>query len=896
MISASAEALLSKLGGHAAKGLLSAVDRCVRLGHDTVLPDHYLYELLVNDRLDLCIVLDDAGVDRSRARETLSRGFVDARGGSAAKPSFSRTLLDWIEDAWVIASVTHDSSRVRSLHLLEALLSHPGLPAAPQFSFLREVNPVWVREQGPASCEGSVEEEQTPPASSQRRDGTGGLSKYTLNLVELAASGGIDPVVGRESEVRQLIDVLTRRRKNNPILVGEAGVGKTAVVEGLALRIHHQDVPAPLQGVDIRNLDLGLLQAGASVKGEFERRLTEVLSETRASETPVILFIDEAHTLIGAGGPAGTGDAANLLKPALARGELRTIAATTWPEYRKHIEGDEALARRFQMIRVAEPSPDVAVRILRAVKPAFAAHHEVHVTDDAVQAAVELSHRYIGDRRLPDKAIDLLDTACARVRMAQTTRPPPLEDVEHQLRALKIEGEALASDRRMGIRVEDGASEALAVRCKKLESERDDLSARWQQELTEAASIRSARTGLGAPDRALSGGLTDAERIASLSDRVEARSRRPVACAMVPTEVDRHAAAAVVSEWTGIDVGRMLQNDAARLLSLESELRSRVLGQDAALSEISDTLRTSRLRIRNPDAPLAVLLLVGPSGVGKTESARAVADVMFGGESFLTTINMTEYQESHSTSQLKGAPPGYVGFGDGGVMTEAVRKRPYSVLLLDEVEKAHADVMDVFYQVFDRGMMRDGAGRDIDFRNTVIIMTSNVGAQEIRRHHTDGSPGPAKLRQVVDPPLRKRFPAPLLGRMSVVPFSPLTTAALQGIVDLKLARVRKRLVEAHGVHLSWTAAVEESLAQRAEGDIGARSVEDTIQRTVLPGIAEAILRQMSAESREGSLELDVGESGQIVVLPTHTRVESADAPRSLEEDDPHAIECAEVAL
>ncbi|MFQ5528683.1 MAG: type VI secretion system ATPase TssH, partial [Thermoanaerobaculia bacterium] len=675
-------------------------------GHYEVTIEHLLLKLMEDGAGDIPRILNHFEVKTGQLWEALLKYIEGFKTGNTGRPSFSPIMLQLVESAWIVTSVHHGLAEVRSGALLEALLESESLQAAPYMEKLSPINRDELRDAFFDMVAGSAEDRTTrratggPSLDGAPREGETALELYTTDVTGKARDGGIDPVSGRDEEIRQIIDILSRRRKNNPILVGEPGVGKTAVVEGFALRIAHGDVPDSLKDVDIRGLDLGLLQAGAGVKGEFEQRLKSVIEEVREAAKPIIMFIDEAHTLIGAGGAAGTGDAANLIKPALARGEMRTLAATTWSEYKKYIEKDPALERRFQLVKIGEPTVENAVIMLRGIKEKYEEHHNIPISDEAVQAAVELSARYVSGRNLPDKAVDLLDTASARVKMMGSAKPALIDDTERQLAYLAIEIAAVERDLKTGIRNDPEVLEALLEEKGALETKLDALNERWakEQELVEQI------TGMRAELRAHTGDGTDQKnKINTLMDELEAlQGEAP----LVHAEVNASIAAEVVSDWTGIPAGSMEKDEATRLLELENVLQESIIGQNEAIELVAETIRTAKSGMGNPEAPIAVFLFVGPSGVGKTELARVLATQVFGGEQFLTPINMSEYQESHTTSQLKGAPPGYVGYGEGGLLTEAVRRMPYSIILLDECEKAHRDVMNLFYQVFDKGFMR----------------------------------------------------------------------------------------------------------------------------------------------------------------------------------------------
>ena len=665
------------------------------------------------------------------------------------------------------------------------------------------------------------------------------LRRFSVDLTDRARKGEIDPVSGRDGEVRQIVDILMRRRQNNPILTGEAGVGKTAVVEGFARLIAAGEVPPPLKDVTLRVLDVGLLQAGASMKGEFENRLRQVIEEVQASPKPIILFIDEAHTLIGAGGAAGTGDAANLLKPALARGKLRTIAATTWAEYKKYIEKDPALTRRFQVVQIEEPDEDKALGMMRGVAATLEAHHKVAILDEALEAAVKLSHRYIPARQLPDKSVSLLDTACARVAISQTAVPAEVGDSRAKIKGLEIELEIIGREKTAGWDTADRETSAKA----KLESERGrltELEARWKSEQELVGRILELRRAVRSDG--------DVEKLrAAQADLAKLQGQTPL---IFPT-VDAQAIAAVVGEWTGIPVGRMVKNEIETVLKLADTLSQRVIGQRHALDMIARRIQTSRAGLADARKPIGVFMLAGPSGVGKTETALALAETLYGGEQNLITINMSEFQEAHTVSTLKGAPPGYVGYGEGGVLTEAVRRRPYSVVLLDEVEKAHTDVHEIFFQVFDKGMMEDGEGRLIDFKNTLILLTSNVGSDLIAGLCKDPEllPDPEAIATALRPPLLKAFPAALLGRLVTIPYYPLSDEVIGNIVRLQLARVSRRIGDAHGIPLEFDDRVVKLIVSRCtELESGGRMIDAILTNTLLPRISRELLGRMGDAS------------------------------------------------
>jgi type VI secretion system protein VasG len=711
------------------------------------------------------------------------------------------------------------------------------------------------------------------------------IGRFMVDFTEKARNGEIDPVFGRDREIRQMIDILARRRKNNPIVVGEPGVGKTAVVEGLALRIVQGDVPDVLKNVRLLSLDLGLLQAGAGVKGEFEKRLKAVIDEVKASPTPIVTFIDEAHTLIGAGGAAGSSDAANLLKPALARGELRTVAATTWSEYKKYFEKDAALERRFQLVKLDEPSEEDAVVMMRGLKERYEAAHHIRILDDAVVAAARLSSRYISGRQLPDKAVDLLDTSAARVKIARGTKPEAVDDLERRMQTLEREKKALLDDTGMGVAADRERVEELDGQIAKLASERDDLMGRWQREKAALEKVLELRAKLDAAAAAVpaGGGGATPEAPAALApaapavDTAALRAELDAALKefqalqgpepLVALDVDARLVASVVSSWTGIPVGKMVKDEATAILTFQRRLAERIKGQDHALAAVDRGLRAARAGLKNPKTPIGVFLFVGPSGVGKTECALGVADLMFGGERFLTTINMSEFQEKHTVSRLIGSPPGYVGYGEGGVLTEAVRQRPYSVVLLDEVEKADPEVLNLFYQVFDKGMLADGEGRVIDFKNTVIFLTSNL-ASDVIMGLCGGPVRPTQeeVTAAIRPALSKHFKPALLARMEIVPFYPLGPEFLREIVRLKLTKIAERLWDSHKMSVDFAPQMVDVIVNRCtEVETGARNIDHIIQGTLLPMMSTALLEKMSEGALPPSVRVTVGEGDRFAL-------------------------------
>ncbi|USX16263.1 type VI secretion system ATPase TssH [Oxalobacteraceae bacterium OTU3CAMAD1] len=862
--------LIGKLNDTTRLAATRAASICVALGQYEVEVEHLFLALLEQERCDVVLIARQCGVSIDTLEADLHHEVSQFKTGSTRTPVFSHHLPLLLENAWLIASLaTPQPNGIRSAHLLIALLTDPELSqiahrASSAFARIPidevkhrlEKYTIGSQEETIAASTAGVEPLVAPLADAERLSGprTPALDQYTTSLTRVASEGKLDPVIGRETEVRQMIDILLRRRQNNPILTGEAGVGKTAVVEGLALRIAAGDVPAVLRGVEIRTLDMGLLQAGASVKGEFENRLKNVIDEVKQSPHGIILFIDEAHTMIGAGGAAGQNDAANLLKPALARGELRTIAATTWSEYKKYFEKDAALARRFQVVKVEEPSEEIASAMLRAMTPLMEKHFGIRIRDEAVTEAVRLSHRYISGRQLPDKAVSVLDTACARVALGQSGTPALLESAAKGME--RIDAEINALQREEG--GEKSVDAARRQRLQKLTATRAALAEehakngdRWHREQSIVAAISRLRDGGdGAGEiRALK------EELAALQGETP----------MVPVEVDAATVAAIVSGWTGIPLGKMVKDEIRTVLKLQDALEARILGQPAAIAAVAQRVRTARANLDDPNKPKGVFMFVGPSGVGKTETALALADLLYGGERKLLTINMSEYQEAHSVSGLKGSPPGYVGYGQGGVLTEAVRRNPYSVVLLDEIEKAHPDVTELFFQVFDKGVMDDAEGREIDFRNTIIIATSNAGSAAVMQAclNKETPPTVDELEQLLRPQLVKHFKPAFLGRLKVVPYYPIPDQVLVRIIGLKLDRIGQRIRDQHHAEFSYDEAlVEAVLARCTEVDSGARNVDHILNGSLLPEIAEAVLEKMAQGAAIAKIKVGASKQGQ----------------------------------
>jgi type VI secretion system protein VasG len=869
MLVAEPRTLLRKLDATCTRALERAASACIASRHYEVTVEHLLYALIDDPGSDVHAILEAFRVDPTHGRASLQRVLADLRSGNAGKPTFSMLLLEWVQDAWVLASTELGETRVRSGALFARLAASASRYSATDLPFLSLIPRDQLRTELAvltstsaesaelaAKGEGGAKEGEAPRAGSATSLGApdGPLARYTSDLTQRAKDGHLDPVFGREPEIRQLVDILMRRRKNNPMIVGEAGVGKTALVEGLALRIAEGTVPAQLRDVALLSLDLGALQAGAGVKGEFEQRLKGVIQEVKSSPRPIVLFIDEAHTLIGAGGPQGGGDAANMLKPALARGELRTIAATTWAEFKRYFEKDAALERRFQPVKVDEPSIEVATLMLRGVARRFEESHGVVIQDEAVSAAVELSSRYLAGRQLPDKAVDLLDTSASRVKVLRAAPPAVLEDARAQLAGVERELEALLHDEKAGIDVE-------AERRVRLEARKAELqasAAKYEQLVTEQLAIVARIDELRAGDASLRPQLREQLELLRAIKREDL---------LVHADVDEKVVAAVISDWTGIPAGKMVKDDVKAILELEDRLRLRVRGQDPALAALGRELRAARSDLKSPNTPLGVFLLVGPSGVGKTETALGLADVLFGGERFIVTINMSEFQERHTVSRLIGSPPGYVGYGEGGVLTEAVRQRPYSVVLLDEVEKADREVLNLFYQVFDKGMLSDGEGRVIDFKNTVVVMTSNLATQLITDAAPPGSVPPSSedLVSLVKPTLSAHFKPALLARMTVVPYVPIGPEALASIARMKLDAIARRAQESHGIELVVDDAVVKTIADRCrEVDSGARNVDHILRGTVLPMVSMRILESIADEKPASKLRLSLDEHSEIV--------------------------------
>ena len=894
-MSTSLKTLISKLNGTCRQATERAASLCLSRGNYEVDLEHLLIALLENPGADLPFIGKRCGISPTGLERELMQEIDRFKTGNSRTPVFSTHIVKLFEQAWLIASLDARLPRIRSGHLLLALLTEPELS---QLAFrgsklLAKVRLDELKHNFDKMTEGSAEAAEVAGLAASADGGddsdpllphgappggkTPALDQFTTNLTQRARDGKVDPVIGRDSEIRQVIDILMRRRQNNPILTGEAGVGKTAVVEGLALRIAADDVPPPLLGVELHTLDMGLLQAGASVKGEFENRLKNVIDEVKKSVKPIILFIDEAHTMIGAGGQSGQNDAANLLKPALARGELRTVAATTWAEYKKYFEKDAALARRFQVVKVEEPTELLASAMLRGMVPLMEKHFGIRVLDEAVTEAVRLSHRYITGRQLPDKAISVLDTACAKVALGQSATPALIDEADKRLLRERAELAALGREAASGA-WHDTRMKELKAQIAAIELDLSIYKTRFEEEKTLVKQIiglreqlESSHAAVDAPAKAKprtckkgeGAAAGDSELDKALTRLRELQGESP----MVPLQVDGHVVAEIIAAWTGIPLGKMVKNEINTVLNLKPLLQERVIGQDHALEAVAQRVRTARANLEDPNKPKGVFMFVGPSGVGKTETALALADILYGGERKLVTINMSEYQEAHSVSGLKGSPPGYVGYGEGGVLTEAVRRNPYSVVLLDEVEKAHPDVLELFFQVFDKGVLDDAEGREIDFRNTLIILTSNVGASQIMQaclnKPAEALPAADALADALRPILFKSFKPAFLGRMKVVPYYPISDEVLVSIIQLKLGRIRDRIAANHKAEFLWDdKLVEAVLARCTEVDSGARNVDHILNGTLLPEIAEAVLVRMADGATIERIKVGTGKHGE----------------------------------
>ncbi|WP_079253631.1 type VI secretion system ATPase TssH [Endozoicomonas arenosclerae] len=913
MISHNLKALVDKMSPALRDALEGAAGLCLAHNQYNVELEHWLLKLLDRSDTDFYSLLELHEVNPSNLAKQLAASIAKFKNGSSRPAALSPSIVEGAKNAWMVASVDCGHGQITSGHLLAALLldDQSRRQLLESLPVLKDVAPESIRETARARVGTTAESASTfstgtesgssSPDASAKPTKTPSLDKYTINLTERAANGEIDPVLGRDEEIRQCIDILLRRRQNNPILTGEAGVGKTAVVEGFALRIASKDVPDPLKGVVVRTLDLGLLQAGASVKGEFENRLKSVIEEVKASPTPIIMFIDEAHTLIGAGGKEGQGDAANLLKPALARGELRTIAATTWAEYKKYFERDPALTRRFQVVKVEEPDEEKAIDMMRGISSSLNNHHKVRILDEAIVASVVLSHRYIPGRQLPDKSVSLLDTACARVALSQTATPAAIEDAQRRIQRAETTMSMLER--------EQAAQEIHTDRLAALQDEKDNateelasLQAQWQKELELTGKIRdileqidsnflasqpapeveetevSEKTeaeSTEASSESEDGTEEKSEETLSDQDMAELREQLQKLTAdlkdiqgeqpLMQASVDEQAVAEVVANWTGIPVGKMVSDEINAIRELADRMKTRVIGQDHAMEAVAQAIKTSRAGLTDPRKPVGVFLFVGTSGVGKTETALTLADQLYGGEQNITVINMSEFKEEHKVSMLLGSPPGYVGYGEGGVLTEAARRKPHSIILLDEMEKAHPGVQDIFYNLFDKGTIKDGEGRDIDFKNCVIIMTSNAGEDAIRAifNQVEEKPEPEVLLDNIRPHLLQSFKPAFLGRTNLIAYYPLDDENLMKISAINMRRIEKRVTEHYGADFSYDEEVLLHIVARCqESDTGARNIENILTRSVLPELASVCLARMAEDQPISRVHIGVNEEGE----------------------------------
>ncbi len=912
------KSLVGRLNDTCRGALEGAAGLCLSRTNYDVEIEHILAKLLEQEDTDLHKICRHYEVNIDRLNKDVMTALDRLKTGNSRTPGISDRLPKWFQDAWLIASVEFGAARVRSGHLVMALLSNDGTARIAR-DISREFSHISIESLNTkldeitadsSEARDAVALGETAASSNGAPVATGvpgrtkALDQYTEDLTAKAAAGKIDPILGRDFEIRQVIDILTRRRQNNPILTGEAGVGKTAVVEGFALRISQGDVPDPLKNVAVRTLDLGLLQAGAGVKGEFENRLKSVIDEVKASPQPIILFIDEAHTMIGAGGAAGQNDAANLLKPALARGELRTIAATTWAEYKKYFEKDAALARRFQVVKVEEPDEEKAIGMMRGLLEKMESHHNVRILDEAIVECVKLSHRYITGRQLPDKSVSVLDTACAKVAIGQGATPGAVEDATRRIQGLTSEINSLEREQVTGAE-HDERLDSLKAKRATTEEEFAGLSEQWAKEKDLTNQIRNIRLKLEMTrldpvssqevsevptETAAATAETDSVTGDATAAATAPETEKPADTEFLKSELKRLNAelkalqgenplmspvvngqivAEVISGWTGIPIGKMVADEINAVLELHKTLAERVLGQDHALEAISQRIRTARAGLTDPKRPIGVFLLVGTSGVGKTETALALADSLYGGERNLISINMSEYQEAHTVSSLKGSPPGYVGYGEGGVLTEAVRRKPYSVVLLDEVEKAHPDVMELFFQVFDKGVLEDGEGREIDFKNCIILLTSNVGTDTIMKlcADPDTKPEPDGLVEAVKPELVKAFKPALLGRMVTVPYYPISDDILRLIIRLQLGKIKNRISDNHGAQFSYDDSVIDTVAKRCtDVDSGARNVYNILTGTLLPEMSGEVLSRMASGDGMKKVHVTVGDGEKFIYV------------------------------
>ena len=911
----SLKALIGKMNTATRSALEAAAGLCLSRSHYNVEVEHFLLKLLDYQGTDLDHVLRSFEINRSRLELILNRTLDKFKTGNSRTPALSPHLVTLLTKGWTIGSVDYNANELRSGFVIAALVCDEDVRVSEEIR--RELSPITadvfrrdffkIVAESSEAANAPQEVSQGDPSGKPSSGKTPNLDQYTVNLTENARAGQIDTVLGRDGEIRQIIDILMRRRQYNPILTGEAGVGKTAVVEGFALRVANRDVPPPLRNVVVRTLDLALLQAGAGIKGEFENRLKGLIEEVKKSPVPIVLFIDEAHTMIGAGGQAGQNDAANLLKPALARGELRTIAATTWSEYKKYFEKDPALARRFQVVKVEEPTETQCMVMMRGIVQSLEQHHKVRILDEGLAAAVTLSHRYLAGRQLPDKAVSVLDTACARLALGQNTAPSAIEDLNRRIDDLEVQQRILRREAATG--TDHGERlEAISREHTSLSGERDSLTEKWQRVKALVERIREVRGELekstsvaeesvsaihnGNTSRAethkkrrsssslvkdgVSAALLDDDPTTLVANQNGKEVRQKFAVltaqlaelqgeeALTQVCVDAHLVGQVISAWTGIPLGKMIKDELATVLDLDKHLGRRVIGQNHALRLIGQRIQTGRANLDDPGKPVGVFLLAGPSGVGKTETALALSDLLYGGEQNLITINMSEFQEAHTISTLKGSPPGYVGYGEGGVLTEAVRRRPYSVVLLDEIEKAHPDVRELFYQVFDRGMMEDGEGRLIDFKNTIILLTTNAGTDQLVElcSNPKTTPDIVEIVQALKPTLNEVFKPAFLGRILIVPYYPIADETLEKIVELKLGKIKRRVLENHKITLHYDAEVVREIALRCtEVESGARNVDNILTNTLLPDVSRQVLTSIAAGEKITEITVSLGADG-----------------------------------
>ncbi len=877
--------LVGKLNSTTRNGLESATGLCLSRTHYDVEIEHWLLKLIEQTDSDIEAILNHFDVDISHLIADLTKALDGFKTGNARPPALSPRIVDVAREAWLLASLDYGETRLRSGHILCAILNDSDLArlVASVSKEFHKITAHTLRKEfaGIVASTSETQMDSGLPAGAGEAGGqapkpggkTPGLDQFTVDLTEKARKGEIDPVLGRDAEIRQIVDILSRRRQNNPILTGEAGVGKTAVVEGFALRIASGDIPPILRNVAIKSLDLGLLQAGAGMKGEFENRLRSVIDEVKSSVQPIILFIDEAHTLIGAGGTAGQGDAANLLKPALARGELRTVAATTWAEYKKYFEKDPALTRRFQVVKIEEPSEKSAIEMMRGLVGVLESHHNVRVLDEAVIESVKLSHRYIPDRQLPDKCVSVLDTACARVAISQNSTPAQIEDCTRQIQQIEVTQDILNREMDSGYDHEKRLK-GLATEKEEVATTLENFTAQWGKEKDLVIREREAREKLEQKND------EDGKKPAALSDDEKSQLKTTLAALdkelsevqgdepLIHVCVNGQAIATVIANWTGIPVGSMDGDEIHSVLALQDKMEARVIGQEYALNTIAKNIHTSRAKLTDPNKPNGVFLMVGTSGVGKTETALVMADLLYGGEHSMTTINMSEFKEEHKISVLMGAPPGYVGYGEGGVLTEAVRRKPYSVILLDEMEKAHPGVQDVFYQVFDKGIMKDGEGRDIDFKNTVVVMTSNAATDTITKLCADPEtmPDAAGLLEAIHDDLLTYFKPAFLGRVNIVPYFPLMGEAMEKIIKLKLNKIVKRVKENYDAEMIYTDDLIDLISSRCtEVDSGARLIDNILENGLLPQLSADFLGHMADGNHIHKVSLGVDENEEITV-------------------------------